>query len=221
MIPIDEFIKSNSPCVLVRTDFKVDLDSILDFFNTSVTKYKKTYQGAKRHGGWSVQSNTGKISDGWQAGGTPGLSKEEIAKIFATGFKFQTPTDLYQGAMEKLIQDLNAKQFNAKRTRFADLEPRASCGWHVDGARETKRYGFWRGHIAIKTNPNALFQFQSRDEKTVVSYNIPADGYLYLANINEMHRIENKGSESRIHILTDSELPISDFLTNVEPILSL
>jgi hypothetical protein len=122
--------------------------------------------------------------------------------------------------MEKLIQDLNNKNFDAKRTRFADLEPNANCNWHVDGKRDKERYGFWRGHIAVKTNIDALFQFQSRDGNTVISYNIPADGYLYLANVNEMHRIENKGSESRIHILTDSRISINKFLTNVEPILS-
>ena len=220
MIPIKEFIESESPCVLVKTDFKVDLEALTDFFDSTVLKIKKTYQGTKRHGGWSVQSNTGKISDGWQAGGTPGLTPEQIKEMFKAGDKFQTPTALYKGAMEQLIQDLVAKQFNAKRTRFADLEPKAGCGWHIDGGYDIKKYGFWRGHIAIKTNPKCLFMFKSRDEKTVVSYNIPADGYLYLANINYSHRIENTSEESRIHILTDSALPIASFQANVEPILS-
>jgi hypothetical protein len=60
MIPINEFIESNKSCVLVKTDFKVDLESLTQFFDSTVLKIKKTYQGTKRHGGWSVQSNTGK-----------------------------------------------------------------------------------------------------------------------------------------------------------------
>jgi len=220
MIPIKEFIESNSSCVLVKTDFKVDLDLLTDFFESTVLNNKKTYQGAKRHGGWSVQSNTGDISDGWQAGGTPGISKERMKKLFAHGTKFKTPTALYQGAMEQLISELTAKHFNAKRTRFADLEPKAGCEWHVDGGYEIKQYGVWRGHIALKTNPECLFMFQSRDKQHVLSYNIPADGHLYLANINCTHRIENTSDESRIHILTDSEIPISSFQASVEPILS-
>jgi hypothetical protein len=220
MIPIKEFIESNNSCVLVKTDFKVDLDSLRQFFDSKVLQLKKTYQGGKRHGGWSVQSNTGEVSDGWQAGGTPGITKEKMAKMFKHGKKFKTPTDLYGGSIEQLINDLAEKHFDAKRTRFADLEPKAGCGWHIDGGYEVKKYGFWRGHIALKTNPECLFMFQSRDEQDVLSYNIPADGYLYLANINYSHRIENTSNESRIHILTDSALPMSSFQTNVEPILS-
>lgn len=220
MIPIKEFIESNNHCVLVKTDFKVDLESLTQFFESEVLKIKKTYQGAKRHGGWSVQSNTGEISDGWQAGGTPGISKEKMQKLFKQGVKFQTPTILYQGAMENLINDLVEKHFDAKRTRFADLEPKAGCDWHMDGGYEIKKYGFWRGHIALKTNPDCLFMFRSRDGQDVLSYNIPADGHLYLANINYSHRIENTSDESRIHILTDSALPISSFKASVEPILS-
>lgn len=218
MIPIKKFIEENSTCVLVRTDFKVDLDAIIDFFESNVTNLQKTYQGAKRHGGWSVQSNTGDVSDGWQAGGTPGLSREQMEKLFSTGMKFKTPTALYQGPMEKLINELTAKKFNATRTRFADLEPNANCRWHVDG--EHIDYGIWRGHIAIKTNSKSLFMFKSRNGEKEVSYSIPADGYLYLANIRESHRIINTGEESRVHILTDSSLPIVHFQSNVEPILS-
>lgn len=220
MIPIKEFIESNTPCVLVKTDFKVDLESLTEFFNSEVLKIEKTYQGPKRHGGWSVQSNTGEVSDGWQAGGTPGMTKEKIASMFKEGTKFKTRTELYQGAIERLINDLAKKHFDAKRTRFADLEPKAGCRWHIDGGYEIKKYGFWRGHIALKTNPECLFMFRSRDEQDVLSYNIPADGYLYLANINYSHRIENTSNESRIHILTDSALPMSSFQANVEPILS-
>jgi hypothetical protein len=222
MIPIKEFIESKSSCVLVRTDFKVDLDSIVNFFDTQVTTEPITYQGTKRHGGWSVQSNTGDISDGWQAGGTPGLTKEQLAKMFPNGLRFKTPTKLYQGPMEQLVNDLAAKKFDARRTRFADLESNANCVWHVDGQYDVLKYGFWRGHIAVKTNSKCLFMFKSNDgEEKVVSYTIPADGYLYLANINVMHRVINNSDESRVHILTDTALPIVDFQANVEPILSL
>ena len=220
MIPIKEFIESNNSCVLVKTDFKVDLGSLTQFFDSKVLKIKKTYQGTKRHGGWSVQSNTGKISDGWQAGGTPGLTDDQIKEMFKNGMKFQTPTALYHGAIQQLMHELSEKQFDAKRTRFADLEPKSGCGWHIDGGYDIKKYGFWRGHIALKTNPKCLFMFKSRDEQHVLSYNIPADGYLYLANINYSHRIENTSDESRIHILTDSALPMASFQANVEPILS-
>ena len=223
MIPLKEFIESSPSCLLVRTDFKVDIAPIVDFFDSEILLNKKTYQ-SKQYGGWSIQSNSGEISDGWQAGGTAltnGLTKEQLRQMFVYGNKFQNPTKLYQGPVEKLINDLTSKNFNPKRTRFAELEPHTEGPWHQDGSADIKRFGLWRSHIAVKTNPDALFQFRSQDEKTIVSYHIPADGYLYLVNINQMHRIENKSDQSRIHIITDSAQPIKEFLVNVEPILSL
>jgi hypothetical protein len=219
MTPIKEFIESSSSCVLLRTDFVVDLTAINNFFNTEVLKFNKTYQGNKKHGGWSVQSSTGKVSDGWQTGGT--ATEEELKKLFPTGIHFETPTALCKGPMEQLINDLIFKKFQASRTRFADLESHSGCNWHIDGIRDKEIYGFWRGHIALKTNPLSLIEFKSRDNTRIASYNIPADGYLYLANINYSHRIENTSRDNRVHILTDSALPIFDFQANVEPILSL
>jgi hypothetical protein len=226
MIPIKEFINAQTNCVLVRTSFKVDLTALREFFENEVKPLKKQYQGKKTtHGGWSVQSNDGTIEDGWQVGGALHkvvdgklvVDPEAKAKMFPLGQRFQTPTPLHKGAAETLVSELRTVNFDPKRTRFSELEVDGSCGWHVDGGvRET-----WRGHIALYTNPGAEFHWRSRDKSEVMSYCIPADGYLYLARLDQYHRVTNTGSEDRLHILTDSALPIDLANIEVEPLVSL
>jgi len=221
MQPLKEFLLSNTRAVLLKTNFQVDLAALQDYYHEQVTKHTKVYQGTKRHGGWSIQSNTGSIGDGWQTGGTTGLTLEQIKQQFPDGYRFQKPTALYTGAAQTLIEQLNRRGFNAKRTRIADLEPNSDCAWHQDSKYDQKRYGFWRGHIAIQTNPQAEFMFRSQDHSQVQRYAIPADGYLYLADIQQEHRIENTSDQHRIHILTDTNRPIEQFDILVEPVVWL
>jgi len=225
IIPIKNFLESNSTAVLIKTNFKVDIASIIDFFEKEVKKYPKEYQFPKNfHGGWSIQSNTGDISDGWQIGGATSSDKGfRLSKKFenfikdtfpnAHTTKFLTPTPLYQGPMKKLIEDLESLNFKARRTRIADLEPGGVDNWHIDnGFKET-----WRAHIAVITNDQSFFQWKVNNQ--ILEYNIPIDGHLYLARIDKNHRVSNQGSTIRTHIIFDNDNPLHIFNANVSPVL--
>lgn len=226
MISLTDFLNSNSDTVLIKTTFKVDINSVITFFENEVKKYPKEYQLPKDfHGGWSVQSNTGEITDGWQIGGAAApVNGVKVSNKFEHFIKdtfpnahtnnFLTPTELYKGPIKEIIEDLELLKFKARRTRFADLEPGGVDNWHVDnGFTET-----WRGHIAVSTNPQSFFQWRFGEE--IIEYNLPVDGHLYLARIDKHHRVSNKGNTIRTHIITDDHWPINLFNVGIEPVLS-
>lgn len=224
-VPLKNFLDSSSKAVLIKTNFKVDIISIIDFFEKEVKKYPKEYQFPKNfHGGWSIQSNTGDISDGWQIGGAASSDKGfQLSKKFenfikgtfpnAHTNKFLIPTPLYQGIMKRLIEDLESLNFKARRTRIADLEPGGVDNWHIDnGFKET-----WRAHIAVITNDQSFFQWKVNNE--LLQFNIPVDGYMYLARIDKLHRVSNQGNTIRTHIIFDNDYPLRVFDATVEPVL--
>jgi hypothetical protein len=226
-IPLKNFLYSNSDAVLIKTSFKVNIESIILFFEKEVKKYPKEYQLPKDfHGGWSVQSNTGEISDGWQIGGAAApINGVKISNKFENIVKktfpnahdntFLQPTELYRGPMKNLIEDLESLKFKARRTRFADLEPGGVDNWHIDnGFTET-----WRGHIVLSTNPKSLFQWKLGEK--IVEYNVPVDGHLYLARIDKHHRVSNQGNSIRTHIITDNHWPMNLFDVDVEAVLTI
>lgn len=227
MIPFDKFLSDDNNAVLIKTSYRVDLTRLQQFFNQEVKPLRKEYQGTKTwHGGWSIQSNTGDIEDGWQPGGdlvkkldgsSLGIDPTEQKKMFPMGYQFNTPTALYKDLAEELVMELHSGKFGAKRTRFAELEVGGVDSWH----RDSPVGPMWRGHIVVETNPDCLFWWASDDGARTVKYNIPADGHLYMARVDRLHRITNHGQTDRVHVLTDSSTPLSECLFHVEPLLFL
>lgn len=235
-IPIKDFLDSDSNAVLIKTNFKIDIESIVDFFETEVKKFPKIIQFPDTfRGGWSIQSNTGDIYDGWQIAGPAGVVVKhqdfKLSKKFENSIKntfpdthtdkFLTPTNLYQGPVKKFIEDLELLNFKARRTRFVDLDPKSTTKWHIDnGFKET-----WRGHIAVVTNDKSLFQWKADNDiigdNNIFGFNIPADGHLYLARIDKLHRVINQGDDIRTHIILDNDRPLKLFNATVEPVLEI
>jgi len=229
IIPAKHFFLNNQQIAVVKTNFKIDIDALRSFFNVNVRPLTKTYQGIKdNHGGWSVQSNTGAVEDGWQTGSyvfdktDTGFvfNKERFAELFPYGNKFVIPTVLYQGLIKKLIEtELPSYNFFPKRTRFAELEANSEDIWHID-TPDAPAAGAWRGHIAIYTSKQSSFCWKSINNK-IVSFHIPADGYLYLVRVDVEHTVKNYGITDRIHLLVDPINRIEKTELKVQPMLSL
>lgn len=223
MIKFSEFLDNPGDAVMIKTSYRVDLKRLREFFHNEVKPLDKIYQGAKTwHGGWSVQSNSGDIYDGWQPGGSLvkrneagnfEIDPEARKAMFPDGNEFRTPTALYKGIMEEMLMELESGGFVPKRTRFAELEPGGRDGWHKDGIKGP----FWRGHIAVETNPDCLFWWSDNNRKQTISRHIPADGHLYMLRIDTFHRITNLGSTDRTHILVDPKNNLRNSQFRVEP----
>jgi len=228
MIPLSKYFDAPvKNCAVLKTDFKIDIDALQDYFLNKVKTYNKTLQGNKKyHGGWSVQSDTGTIGAGWQAGskiykldenGNRIRDLELEKKMFPNGQAFTTPTPLYKGPAKLIVDSLIDAGYQSKRTRFSEIDAGGEDTWHIDGNNNTP---WWRGHFAILTNPNALFRFKDAGGN-ITSCQIPADGHFYLVNVNLKHSIINSGAEPRTHLLVDSSKPITQFNVSVEPYLTL
>jgi hypothetical protein len=227
MVKFKDFLQQQSDAVLIKTSFQTDLTRLRAFFKDEVKPLTKEYQGGKTwHGGWSVQSNTGDIDDGWQPGGSL-IKKNELgeycvdeegrANMFPMGQAFRTPTPLYKGIAEELVMGLDSTGFDAKRTRFAELEIGGIDRWHRDSTVRP----MWRGHIAVETNPNCFFWWRSDDGQQTIKRYIPADGHLYMVRVDALHRITNHGECDRVHVLTDSSTSLSQCVLWVEPLAFL
>ena len=221
--PFKDFLAANTDAVLIKTSYRVDLPRLQKFFINEVKPLTKIYQGGKTwHGGWSVQSNDGSVTDGWQPGGSlikkdeNGIPRVDLAarqEMFPMGQEFRTPTALYKDIAAELVMELESANFTAKRTRFAELEPGGIDRWHRDSTNRPT----WRGHIAVETNPDCYFEWKSNDHTRTIKRHIPADGHLYMVRVDLLHRITNAGTTDRVHILTDSKTRLDQCLLWVEP----
>lgn len=154
-------------------------------------------------GGWSVTSSNGDYRDGF-ATQKPFIDANEttIEEVRQTlqevGFKgpqfYRTPTSLCVGEIKKVIDYLNENDFYPCRARFTILKKGGSTPFHRD-------YPEWlygvRLHIPIITNEFCFFEYENERQ------HLNADGSAYLLKINKTHRVENSGSEDRIHFLCD------------------
>lgn len=230
MVSIKDFLKSPGNAVIIRSDIKIDIAPLKEFFLSRVRNIKKTYQFDNITGGWSIQSADGTVGDGWQRAsnafkfidGKYQYDQEWVDKQFTNVdvkdlFKdYHKPTEICHGPAEELLRTLENIGIKSKRSRFIELEKERRIGWHVDGPKLPK----WRGHISVITNPGATFQYTMDNGHSHIGMNIPADGHIYFVRIDKMHRVVNEGNEHRVHVIFDQLSNLSDADFKVEPVLS-
>ncbi len=78
--------------------------------------------------------------------------------------------------------------FRVGRARLLVLPPLTIYGMHCDGTR--------RAHIAVSTNPGCRLVSQ-----TGVTFHVPVDGQLYVADTQRAHTAYNAGSTERVHLV--------------------
>jgi len=170
-------------------DFSVDVDRIRKHFFEEVTKvdpilYK---DNNVKYYGWAVLSRDGSLDDG---------VKRISAKV--KSIRGVTPTRICSGYLGEVMERLQREEVAPYRARLMQLEAEGDeMPFHVDANKET-----WRLHIPITTNPDSLFEWQ-RDDGTIESVHLPADGSAWLVRVDVNHRAVNrsKGIASRVHLL--------------------
>lgn len=152
-------------------------------------------------GGWSLMSETGEYTDGWENGSKAFATLDDgsvIVQPITNGFEFnrtnQVYTELCTPELMFLCEQAKRLGYRPSRARITHLEPGASSEWHVDDVPSSK---FKRLHFIIKTNPNAVFKYRSGE------IHLPARS-VFLIDVCKEHQIENRGSEPRIHIILDT-----------------
>lgn len=169
--------------------FSADIDKLKKHFLEEVTQidpilYK---DNNVKYYGWAVLSRDGSLDDGVQRISTKLKSPRGT-----------TPTSLCAGYLGEVIEQLRDAGVAPYRARLMLMEAEGDeMPFHVDATKES-----WRLHIPITTNPDSLFEWR-RDDGTIESVHLPADGSAWLVRVDVNHRAINrsKGQSSRVHLL--------------------
>lgn len=170
-------------------NFKADISKLKQHFLDNVTQvdpilYK---DNEVKYFGWSVLSRDGGLTDGVKRISTKG-----------PGMRGVTPTKICTGYLLEVIEDLKSRGLGPYRARMMQLDTEgAAMPFHVDATKET-----WRLHIPVITNEDSKFEWR-REDGTIESVHLPADGSAWLVRVDVQHRAINtgKGEQSRVHLL--------------------
>jgi hypothetical protein len=161
---------------------------------------------SKTYGGWSLTSSDGSIQDGWLRAGarftkvTDQMTPEEFAKYSSDAGRtkpvldYCKPTEACLPYLASIIETLSSEGLYPRRVRLALLRPGAATDWHSDAP--SWLYAV-RLHIPIETNAGCIFETENE------SAHLSADGSVYFLPVNRKHRVQNLGSEDRIHLIAD------------------
>lgn len=183
-------MKTASDVLFARlANFKVDVDRLRENFENNVKKipYVQYRDNQVNYVGWAVTSRDGTVEDGVQR-----LAMKK------PGGRGVTPTSVCQGYLAEVVDKLNRYGIKPYRVRIMQLESEGDeMSMHVDATREA-----WRLHIPIITNPNSFFEWQ-REDGSIESVHLPADGSAWLVRVDVTHRAVNCSKEpaQRVHLL--------------------
>lgn len=169
--------------------FSADVDLLRKHFLEEVTRTEPILykDNNVKYYGWAVTSRDGSIDDGVKRISGKTASVRGVM-----------PTKVCSGYLLEVMDGLNAAGVAPYRARMMQLESEGEeMPFHIDATKET-----WRLHIPITTNPACFFEWQ-RDDGTIESVHLPADGSAWLVRVDVHHRAVNKntGSASRVHLL--------------------
>ncbi|QFZ83355.1 hypothetical protein GFK26_11555 [Variovorax paradoxus] len=170
-------------------NFKTDPEALRTHFLGHVQKMPSTPYRDNRvdYVGWAVTSRDGTLDDGIRRIAPGGSNARGV-----------NPTDACSGSLAQVIDDLGRTGLKPYRARIMQLESEgAEMPLHTDAKVET-----WRLHIPIITNPNCFFEWQ-RDDGSIESVHLPADGSAWLVRVDVNHRAVNRSNEPshRVHLL--------------------
>jgi hypothetical protein len=182
-------MKSENYMFAKMAGFSADVDLLKRHFLEEVAKvdpilYK---DNNVKYYGWAVTSRDGSLDDG---------VKRISAKV--KSIRGVTPTKICSGYLYEVMNRLKETGVSPYRARLMQLESEGEeMPFHVDSKKET-----WRLHIPITTTPDSFFEWQ-REDGTIESVHLPADGSAWLVRVDVNHRAINrsKGVSSRVHLL--------------------
>jgi len=182
----------------------IDVESVRTYFINHVLKFEPVFP-SPNFGGWTIQSYTGRYTDGWQNGQncfekdpTTGNTVFNMKKAKEIGLRRTQDhvnfTEVGTAYIKTLIEEISSLGFTPCRARFSILKANSSSSLHQDGLSNAYNV---RMHIPILTNENCYFSSEGEQEHA------PADGSAYLVKVNRLHQVFNNSNRDRLHIIID------------------
>lgn len=188
-------------------DFSVDVERLRESFKSLSNEYKPmTYRDNQvNYLGWAVTSRDGSIYDGIRRINLKSNNSLNRKK----GREY---TEICKGYLRQVMEELSNRGLDPFRARLMQLESEGDeMPFHTDSKRES-----WRLHIPIITNDDSFFEWE-REDGTIESVNLPANGSAWLVRVDIRHRAVNRAENknSRVHLLMGcNKKPSMDMLTD-------
>ncbi len=184
---------------ILKTQF--DIEKLQRHIYDHVLKLEPVQQSSS-FGGWSVFSSNSSYKDGWHMGHkklTPDLSLEECMKALASsgakkGSEYILPTEICHGYLMEVVEKIKGMGFAPQRVRIIKLTAGLASAWHRD---MPDNIDCVRLHVPIITNPGCFFEIEGNQA------HMPATGDSYLVRVNRLHRVVNRGTKDRYHMVMD------------------
>lgn len=196
-------MKSTADYLFARiAGFHCDVEALRCHFREHVMTFPGTnYRDNEvNYVGWAVTSRDGSLEDGVRR-----ISTKPDAGGKQDKRRGMARTPICSGALEATMDALNAHGFRPYRARLMRLTNEgAVMPFHVDAQKET-----WRLHIPLTTNENCFFEWE-REDGSIESVHLPADGSAWLVRVDIRHRAVNFSNQTseRVHLLMGlNELP--------------
>lgn len=210
-----------------KLDFKVNIRKLRKWYKKVVLPSgEATMQGNTGFGGWDILSSTGQLEpdmSDYENGrilgcfnrnfscyrevepGVVRFDHKQAEKVaFEEDWLQDKPTSLFKGPVVDIFNDLQKQGLIIRRARVTVLDPGGSGHWHRDTM--PNQYGV-RLHIPLETNEECFFCYPLPDHNSLPvndqeeRHHMKADGSVYLVNVSRLHRIINRGSTRRVHII--------------------
>lgn len=182
--------------------FKIDWLRFQDHVRKLEAKLPKA--GGDLFNGWSVQSASGKYTDGWidgsrffktnEAGEVTGYdtAAAKAAGYFASRFHTKITNAAGLDAIQA-IMTASKLGLSPVRARLIQLTPGSKSAWHTDGTADKL---ILRLHLVVETNPGCWF-IHSNGRQHLEGQ------HAYLLNVNDFHQVVNEGTTNRTHLVVD------------------
>ena len=182
---------------LKRSRIKIDLKKLRKWFFS--LKETPDYRSWK-DGSGKLYLKKGSKFFGWSVfthpDNRPGVNTFAIRKNYLNivNTDFKNKSSICYGYCEEILNQFP----QAFRAVLIGLYPNFEYLPHKDCPENS-----FRMHIAIETNPKSAFQVAGK------CIHIPADGFIWILNTNEIHSAWNFGDSPRIHLTW--QMPMKNF----------
>jgi hypothetical protein len=168
----------------IKVPYSVDPKRLTDWFEAMKAEHEATLYNNIQDGkriGWAILSRSGDIGD------IHGRRYEKYSKEA----EFHTPTPIYNGYMQEILEDLKERVGTIFRARLIGIKGFREIVPHHDGHDGTL---FHRFHIPIIPNKRCIFSSAGRD------FVMDEPGQLYQFPAWETHSVVNYDGD-RVHLL--------------------
>lgn len=187
-------IKKSSDVMFAKLEgFNIDIEKLRQNFEVMAKKYEPIEYKDNQvdYVGWAVTSRDGSLYDGVRRIALK--SNDPLDRVRGKEY-----TELCDGYLKEVMDMLKSRGIDPYRARMMQLASEGEeMAFHTDAKSES-----WRLHIPVITNEDSRFEWE-REDGTIESVNLPADGSAWLVRVDIKHRAVNRADNkmNRVHLL--------------------